>query len=281
MIVYLLAIASPTHAVPASLYHSGWAGQSDLAVSYRRNWGRTTDGDHYVNGHTYYGITLDVGVGSGGELFFTHFSFMGFDPRGKRDRYTNYFENNRNIARIHHAYAIANPLHRVGYGDASWGRSAGVNAGSGRPTPAGDNGTITPSAALSSFPYTPDESMKALKHFYRDLGDRLWGIYGFRDGFNETENWFEDVYMGLNQAPIVVMIENYRTGLVWKRFMANPEIAPALAAIGFQSGVMSAGTFVAFRASFRRGSSTVRTPASATIQRSGSVIAPRAYRSGL
>jgi exo beta-1,2-glucooligosaccharide sophorohydrolase (non-reducing end) len=234
MIVYLLAIASPRHAVPASLYHSGWAGQSDLAVRYRRNWGRTTEGDHYVNGNTYYGIKLDVGVGSGAELFFTHFSFMGFDPRGKRDRYTNYFENNRNIARIHHAYAMANPLQRVGYGDASWGRSAGVNAGSGRPTPAGDNGTITPSAALSSFPYTPEESMKALKHFYRDLGDRLWGIYGFRDGFNETENWFEDVYMGLNQAPIVVMIENYRTGLVWKRFMANPEIAPALAAIGFR-----------------------------------------------
>jgi hypothetical protein len=235
MIVYLLAIASPRHAVPARLYHSGWAGQSDLAVSYRRNWGRTTEGDHYVNGHTYYGIKLDVGVGGGAELFFTHFSFMGFDPRGKRDRYTNYFENNRNIARIHHAYAVANPLQRTGYGDASWGRSAGVNAGSGRPTPAGDNGTITPSAALSSFPYTPEESMKALKHFYRGLGDRLWGIYGFRDGFNETQNWFEDVYMGLNQAPIVVMIENYRTGLVWKRFMANPEIAPALEAIGFHA----------------------------------------------
>ena len=234
MIIYLLAIASPTHAVPASLYHTGWAGQSDLAVRYRRNWGRTAEGDHYVNGHIYYGTKLDVGVGSGGELFFTHFSFMGFDPRRKRDRYTNYFDNNRNIALIHHAYAIANPLHRVGYGDASWGRSAGVNAGSGRSTPAGDNGTITPSAALSSIPYTPDESMKALRHFYRDLGDRLWGIYGFRDGFNETDNWFEDVYMGLNQAPIVVMIENYRTGLVWKRFMANPEIAPALAAIGFK-----------------------------------------------
>ena len=234
MIIYLLAIASPTHAVPASLYHTGWAGQSDLAVRYRRNWGRTAEGDHYVNGHIYYGTKLDVGVGSGGELFFTHFSFMGFDPRRKRDRYTNYFDNNRNIALIHHAYAIANPLHRVGYGDASWGRSAGVNAGSGRSTPAGDNGTITPSAALSSMPYTPEESMKALRHFYRDLGDRLWGIYGFRDGFNETNNWFEDVYMGLNQAPIVVMIENYRTGLIWKRFMANPEIAPALAAIGFK-----------------------------------------------
>ena len=234
MIIYLLAIASPTHAVPPSLYHTGWAGQSDLAVRYRRAWSRTTDGDHYVNGHSYYGIPLDVGVGSGGELFFTHYSFLGFDPRGKRDRYTNYYRNNRNIALIQHAYAVANPLKRAGYGDDTWGRSAGVNAGSGRATPAGDNGTITCTAALASFPYTPDESMRALKHFYRDLGGRLWGIYGFRDGFNLTENWFEDVNMGLNQAPIVVMIENHRTGLVWNRFMSNPEIAPALAAIGFE-----------------------------------------------
>jgi hypothetical protein len=108
-----------------------------------------------------------------------------------------------------------------------------VNAGSGRSTPAGDNGTLTCSAALSSFPYTPEQSMLALKHFYRDLGDRVWGIYGFRDGFNQTENWFEDVNMGLNQAPITVMIENYRSGLVWKLFMSNPEIAPALERIGF------------------------------------------------
>ncbi|MGH9907058.1 MAG: glucoamylase family protein, partial [Pyrinomonadaceae bacterium] len=234
MIVYLLAIASPTHAVPANLYHTGWAGQSDLAVQYRRGWSRTTQGDHYVNGNTYYGIKLDVGVGSGGELFFTHFSFLGFDPRHKKDRYPNYFKNNRNIALIHHAYAVANPGKRVGYGDNSWGRSAGINAGSGRPTPAGDNGTITVHASLASFPYTPEESMKALKHFYRDLGGKLWGIYGFRDGFNLTENWFEDVNMGLNQGPIVIMIENHRSGLIWKLFMSNAEIEPALKAIGFE-----------------------------------------------
>ncbi len=233
LMVYLLAIASPTHGVPAALYHSGWAGQSELAVRYRRNWSRTTEGDHYVNGHEYYGIRLEVGEGTGGELFFTHFSFMGFDPRGKRDRYTNYFANNRAIARIQQAYAVENPLGRAGYGADTWGRSAGVNAGSGRATPAGDNGTITCSAALSSMAYTPEASMAALRHFYRDLGDRVWGIYGFRDGFNETESWYEDVYMGLNQAPIVVMIENFRTGLIWQRFMANPEIAPALAKMGF------------------------------------------------
>jgi hypothetical protein len=241
MIVYLLAIASPTHSVPASMYYSGWAGQSDLAVRYRQGWSRTTDGDHYANGNAYYGIKLDVGEGNGAELFFTHFSFLGFDPRGKRDRYTNYFKNNRNIALIAHAYAVDNPRHFAGYGDDCWGRSAGINAAGGRSVPRDDNGTITIHAALASFPYTPDESMKALKHFYRDLGSKLWGIYGFRDGFNQSENWYEDVYMALNQAPTVVMIENYRSGRMWKLFMANPEIEPALAAIGFQKDSPSPG----------------------------------------
>ena len=233
MIVYLLAIASPTHAIPASMFQSGFASQSDFAVRYRQDWGRTTQGDHYTNGNTYYGRKLDVGVGNGGELFFTHYSFLGFDPRGKRDRYTNYFQNNRNIALIAHSYAMDNPLQFVGYGDDTWGRSAGVNSEGGRSLPSDDNGTITCTAALASFPYTPVESMKALKHYYRDLGGELWGIYGFRDGFNQTKNWFEDVNMGLNQAPIAIMIENHRSGLIWKEFMSNPEIQPALDAIGF------------------------------------------------
>jgi hypothetical protein len=158
---------------------------------------------------------------------------MAFDPRGKRDRYTNYFQNNRNIALISHDYSVENPRHFKGYGDNAWGRSAGVNSAGARPLPRDDNGTLTCTAALASFPYTPEESMKALKHFYRDLGGKLWGNYGFRDGYDESENWFEDVNMALNQAPIVVMIENHRTGLIWKTFMSNPEIQPALDAIGF------------------------------------------------
>lgn len=233
LIIYLLAIASPTHPVPPELYHTGWAGTSERHIRYRRGWGRTTAGDRYVNGNTYYGIKLDVGVGNGSDLFFTHFSFMGFDPRGIRDRYTNYFENNRAIALINRAYCVENPHGFKGYGEDTWGLSAGINTGGGRPLPRDDNGTINVMASLASFPYTPEASMAALKHYYRDLGDRIWGIYGFHDGFNETQNWFEEAYMALNQAPITVMIENHRTGLVWKRFMANPEIRPALEAIGF------------------------------------------------
>jgi hypothetical protein len=235
LIVYLLAIASSTHGVPASVYHTGWAGQSDEAVAYRRNWSRTTAGDHFTNGGEYYGMKLEVGEGTGGDLFFAQFSFLGFDPRGKRDKYTNYFQNNRQLALINRAYSIENPRGFAGYGPACWGRSAGVNSGGGRPLPRDDNGTICPSAALGCFPYTPEESMAALKHFYRELGPRTWGVYGFHDGFNQSEGWFDEVYMGLNQAQIVVGIENHRTGLLWKHFMANPEIAPALAAIGFTS----------------------------------------------
>ena len=234
MIVYLLAIASPTHPVPAELYHTGWAGTSERHVRYRELWSRTTAGNRYVNGDTFFGIKLDVGVGNGSDLFFTHFSYMGFDPRGIRDRYTNYFENNRAIARINHAYCVENPRGFVGYGANTWGLSAGINSGGGRPLPRDDNGTINVMASLASMPYTPKESLAALKHYYRDLGAKIWGIYGFHDGFNETEDWFEEAYMALNQAPIVVMIENHRTGLVWKQFMKNPEIKPALDAVGFE-----------------------------------------------
>jgi exo beta-1,2-glucooligosaccharide sophorohydrolase (non-reducing end) len=234
MIVYLLAIASPTHGVPADLYYTGWAGQSEIAVKYRQGWGQTTDGDHYANGHTYEGIKLDVGVGNGGPLFFTHYSFLGFDPHGLHDRYTDYFQNNRNIALINRAYSIRNPGQYKGYGPDCWGLTASDGPddyAAHSPDPKQDDGTMTPTGALASFPYTPEASMLALKHFYRDLGDRLWGVYGFRDAFNQTRDWVSPIYMGLNQAPIAVMIENYRSAIVWKSFMANPEIKPMLTRI--------------------------------------------------
>jgi hypothetical protein len=236
MIVYLLAVASPTHPVPADLYYSGWAGDSKRAADYRKGWSGTDEGAGYANGHSYEGIKLDVGVGSGGPLFFTHYSYMGFDPH-VTDRYTNYFENNRNIARINLAYSIRNPKHFKSYGANSWGLTASDGAYGyvpHAPDAQNDDGTMTPTGALASFPYTPEASMTALKHFYRDLGDPLWDVYGPRDAFNLDENWYSPIYMGLNQAPITVMIENYRTGLIWKLFMSNPEIKPMLDRIGFK-----------------------------------------------
>lgn len=193
MITYLLAMASPTHPVPPEMYYSGWASQSERAISYRRGWSGSEDGDRYGNGHTYYGIKLDVGVGTGGPLFFTHYSFFGFDPHRLHDRYTSsYFENNRNLALINRAYCIADPKHFKGYGPEAWGLTASDGPEGyvpHAPDKDSDRGTLTPTGALASFPYTPDASMAALKHYYRDLGAQLWDIYGPRDAYNPTQNW--------------------------------------------------------------------------------------------
>jgi exo beta-1,2-glucooligosaccharide sophorohydrolase (non-reducing end) len=176
-------------------------------------------------------------VGSGGSLFFAHYSYMGFDPRGLRDRFTNYFENNRKMALINRAWCGKNPGHFAGYDANNWGLTASDGPKgylAHAPDERDDDGTMTPTGALASFPYTPEASMAAFKHLYLDLGDRIWDIYGPRDAFNESADWVSPIYMGLNQAPIAVMIENYRSGLIWKLFMSNPEIQPMLDKIGFQ-----------------------------------------------
>lgn len=234
MITYLLAIASPTHGIPAAAYYEGWASQSTAAQQYREGWSGSTEGNLYANGHTYEGIKLDVGVGNGGPLFFTQYSFLAADPHQIRDNYTSYYENNRNMALIDYRYCLRNPGKFTGYGPGVWGLTASLDPygySAHAPNTASDNGTIAPTGALASFAYTPDESMTALKYFYRDLGDRLWGIYGPTDAFNLGDNWFSTSYLALDQAPITVMIENQRSGLIWRLFMKNPEMQPMLAKI--------------------------------------------------
>jgi hypothetical protein len=221
---YLLGIASPTHPIPASLYYSGWAGEGNPA----RKYGVPVQA---------YGLKLEVAdpEGNVGPLFFTHYSFMGYDPRGVRDKYTNYFINNRNASMIHQRYAIANPHHYAGYGENSWGMSAvtGPHGYRAFHPPSPDDGTLAPTAAMGAYAYTPEASLLALKHFYRDLGANLWDIYGFRNAFNQTDDWYSPAELGLSQAPQAVMIENGRTGLVWRSFMSNPEIPAMQKAIGF------------------------------------------------
>jgi hypothetical protein len=238
MVTYLLAIASPTHGVPASLYYSGWANQDSTGQQYRMNWGGTKDGSMYSNGKTYFGIKLDVGVSNGGPLFFTHYSYLGYDPHFITDKYTNYFINNKNIALINYRYCLKNPESFKGYGDSCWGLTAcdgPFDYAASEPVNGRNDGTIAATGAVSSFPYTPVESMKALKNYYYNYGKFLWGEYGFRDAFNLTQNWSSKIYMGLNQGPMVAMIENYRTGLLWKLFMSNPEIKEGLNKLELES----------------------------------------------
>lgn len=212
MICYLLGIASPTHKIPVSSYYEGWASSTN-----------------FRNENTYYGHRLYVGPPFGGPLFFAHYSFLGFDPRNKRDAFANYFVHNRNHTLVNRAYAIANPRGFTGYGPNTWGLTASDNPwGYLAHEPfSTDNGTIAPTAALSSMPYTPRESIDALKNFYRSFGNRLWGSFGFRDAFNLHQNWFATSYIAIDQGPIIIMIENYRTQLLWNNFMANPEIQAA------------------------------------------------------
>jgi len=218
MIVYLLAIASPTHSVPASYYHNGWAAANN-----------------YKNGNTWFGYKLFVGPAYGGPLFFAHYSFLGFDPRGIKDKYANYFENNRNHTLINRGWCIYNPLKHKKYSENSWGLTASDNpfGYSAHEPGSRDNGTIAPTAALSSMPYTPTESIAALRHFYLVEGESLFGPNGFYDAFNGDQNWVADSYLAIDQGPILVMLQNHRTELLWNMFMKNPEIKPALDAIGF------------------------------------------------
>jgi hypothetical protein len=217
LIMYVLAASGTRYAVSDAVYHRGWAQSS-----------------FFKNGKEYYGIKLPLGFDYGGPLFFSHYSFLGLDPRGLKDRYADYWEQNKNHTLINREHCIRNPNGFKGYGADCWGLTAsdtynGYNAHS----PENDFGTISPTAALSAFPYTPEYSMQALKHFYYKLGDKIWSKYGFTDAFNETQNWYAKSHLAIDQGPIIVMIENYRSGLLWKLFMSCPEIQNGLKKLGF------------------------------------------------
>lgn len=217
LICYVLGIASPTHPIPATSYKIGYMQNGSV-----------------VNGKTFYGYKLPIGQDLGGPLFFAHYSFLGLDPRNLQDQYVNYSEQLTNHTLINRAYCIANPKNYTGYGENSWGLTASDNQnGYSAHSPTNDLGVITPTAALSSMPYTPTESMAALKYFYYILGDKLWGPYGFYDAFNPTANWWAKSYISIDQGPIIVMIENYRTQLIWNLFMNSTEIQNSLTAMGF------------------------------------------------
>ena len=219
LIVYVLALSGSRYPVGTQVYDSGWA-----------------QSHYFKNGKTFYNYKLPLGFDYGGPLFFSHYSFLGLNPHQLKDNYADYWEQNLNHTLINHAYCLENPKKFKGYGENCWGLTAcdtynGYNAYS----PTEDEGTIAPTAALAAFPYTPEYSMKALKHFYFDLGDKIWSEYGFVDAFNETKIWYAKSHLAIDQGPIIVMIENYRSGLLWKLFMSCPEISAGLNRLGFTS----------------------------------------------
>lgn len=221
LIMYILAASCPNerYQVKTSVYHRGWA------IS-----------DFFKNGKEFYGIKLPLGFDYGGPLFFSHYSFLGLDPRGLKDKYADYWEQNRNHTLINREHCVRNPKKFKGYGADCWGLTAcDTYDGYDAYSPANDKGTIAPTAALSAFPYTPQFSMQALRHFYNDLGDKIWSEYGFTDAFNETQNWYAKSHLAIDQGPVVAMIENYRTGLLWRLFMSCPEIKTGLKRLEFQS----------------------------------------------
>lgn len=225
LIMYVLAASSPTYGVPAEVYHQGWAQNGKIKY-------KTTKYEHTLN------LAHNDAKEYGGPLFWSHYSFLGLDPRGLKDRYSAYWEHNKNHTLINRAWCIENPKKFIGYGPESWGLTASYSVkgyAAHAPGLKNDLGVISPTAALSSMPYTPEYSMQAMKHWFDEKGDKLFGKYGFYDAFSDTENWYPQRYLAIDQGPIVVMMENHRTGLLWKLFMSCHEVQAGLKKLGFTS----------------------------------------------
>jgi hypothetical protein len=218
LMVYVLAASSTTHTISKSVYDVGWAANGGMK-----------------NGNTYYGVQLPLGPANGGPLFFEHYSFMALNPNSLIDAYANYEFQAKAHTKINYNYCVADPL-KYGYSKDCWGLTASdINGGYTANSPNNDRGYIAPTAAVSSLPFAPEESMQAIRFFYYKLGDKLWGDYGFKDSFSLHDPWFAQSFLAIDQGPQIVMIENYRTGLIWDLFMSCPEVKSGLIKLGFQS----------------------------------------------
>jgi len=218
VITYLLAASAPD-SIPKIVYDNGWAGNAG-----------------FRNGNTYFGVLLPLGPAFGGPLFFAHYSFLGLDPRGLKDQYADYWTQDSAHAKINYQYCVSNPKNYTDYSAQCWGLTASDDpSGYAAHSPTNDDGVISPTAAISSLPYTPSESMNALRYFYYKLGDKVWGKYGFIDAFSRTQGWYDPDFLAIDQGPQIVMIENYRSGLLWNLFMSCPEMQTGLKRLGFSS----------------------------------------------
>lgn len=224
LIMYVLAASSPTHPIDAAVYDKGWALDGAIA-------------DDTI----YYGLSTVLNFyqhndDPTGPLFWAHYSYLGLNPKGLKDKYADYWKLNVNQALIHYRYALDNPKGFEGYGEDQWGftSSYSMKGYAGHHPGDSDLGVISPTAALSSFPYTPKESMQFLKYLYLEA-DSLVGKYGPYDAYSQTNNWYLPRYLAIDQGPIPVMIENYRSGLLWDLFMKNEDVQTGLKRLGFES----------------------------------------------
>jgi len=225
LILYILAAASPTYPIEAKVYDEGWA-RSGAIIAPHSKYGYVLTLKH--NGAEEYG----------GPLFWAHYSYLGLDPRNLKDKYADYWQENKNQTLINWKWCSLNTKKFAGYSEDCWGLTASYSVkgyAAHSPGEINDLGVISPTAALSSFPYTPEQSMKAVKYFYYNLGSKIWGEYGFYDAFSEQNNWYPQVYLAIDQGPVVIMIENYRTGLLWNLFMSSEDIQNGLKLLGFKT----------------------------------------------
>lgn len=222
LIMYILAASSPTHPIKNSVYDIGWTSHGNISKD-TTYYGLPTVLNHYEHN--------DDPVGP---LFWAHYSYLGLNPKGLKDKYADYWQLNTNHALINYRYAIDNPKGYAGYGSNQWGLTSSYSMGgyAGHHPGAEDLGVIAPTAALSSFPYTPTESMQFLHYLYDDA-DSLVGKYGPYDAYSQSAKWYVPRYLAIDQGPIPVMIENYRTGLLWKLFMKNKDVQAGLQKLGF------------------------------------------------
>tara|TARA_R110002073_G_scaffold86497_1_gene205440 strand:+ start:6853 stop:8253 length:1401 start_codon:yes stop_codon:yes gene_type:complete len=222
LIMYVLAASSPTHPIKPSVYHKGWARDGEI-ISKEKFYGEDLVLDYYEHDKS-----------PVGPLFWAHYSYVGLNPNGLSDQYADYWKLVQNQAKIHYKYAVDNPKNFKGYGDSLWGLTSSYSVnGYKSHRPDNDFGVIAPTAALASFPYTPKESMQMLKKLYKDH-DSLIGKYGPYDAFSLEYNWYLPRYLAIDQGPIPVMIENYRSGMLWDFFMKNTDVQSGLDKLGFK-----------------------------------------------
>jgi hypothetical protein len=225
LILYVMAASSPTHSIPARVYREGWA---------QNGWIDSTTWYDHDTLH----LHMQGNPPHGGPLFWSQYSYLGLDPRGLKDQYAHYWQENRTQSLINYQWCVDNPKHFKGYGRDNWGLTASysvVGYAAHAPDEKNDLGVISPTAAISAMPYTPGQSMAAIRYWYDRLRDKIWGKYGFYDAFSEQANWYPPRYLAIDQGPEVDMIENYRSGLLWRLFMSCPEVPDGLRKLGFRS----------------------------------------------